>query len=149
MVEVFGAGQFGCFASRPPAAILMKTQLWFSRDTGPMISVPRRMRYVSDTRTLPSVSRLLCSDCVRKVGQYNRDFAKQWIPKMDRDFGKDGKSLDIVKANKWMVEGKEVDKILNTFRFFLGLAVLAVYYSMVAIYVPTFSKACILSWRTD
>lgn len=68
---------------------------------------------------------------------------------MDKDFGKDGKSLDIVKANKWMVEGKEVGKILNTFRLFGGLTVLAVYYRMVAIYVPTFSKACILSWSID
>lgn len=66
----------------------------------------------------------LCNHCLRKVGQYNRDFAKQWLPRMDRDFGKDGKSLDLAKATKWMAEGKEYDKCceyLSPFFFFFFL----------------------------
>lgn len=43
-----------------------------------------------------------------QMGQYNRNFAKSRLSKMDAQFGKDGQSLDLVKARGVYADGKRL-----------------------------------------
>lgn len=42
----------------------------------------------------------------RQVGQYNRDFAKARVKKMDHDLGRDGENLTMAKFQKWFNDGE-------------------------------------------